>query len=204
MTRAFLEYQTVVIKRYLDYTEPQNVDHSKMGCFVVNDREAHLFYMTGYPVFYIRTWSDFDRQVILQVTEPIRPSPPSVQITQADPPYNPITTTQAGSDEKYLAIRKSSVECFHSITPNNFQNLHLPDAYQSSYSVGTGWILAPTVARASTGPLSSSADSLPHTPQANRGHKRYSGVHGQKGNAGSIVYHPRKQPTNRESCSTSS
>lgn len=142
--KAVIDYNTQ-IERFQGHRP--SVDTSRMGCFVWNDRDAMMMFNMGYPVFFIRPWTSFSRQVVLKVVSLTRPVPPAVETAPADPPYPPILTSQAGSDAKFGAIRKASIECFSA--PSPFENMHLPGAYSSSYVVGQGRIYAPTASPAS-------------------------------------------------------
>ncbi|KAK7025382.1 hypothetical protein VNI00_016018 [Paramarasmius palmivorus] len=102
----------------------------RIGAYVWNDRDALQLCRAGLPVYYIRPYSDFGSQRIIGVT-PITPS--DVCITPAEPPYPVIYTGQAGSDDKFAAIRIAGMQCYQ--TPSPFQNMHLPDQYTSSYNI---------------------------------------------------------------------
>ncbi|KAL0562581.1 hypothetical protein V5O48_019505, partial [Marasmius crinis-equi] len=97
------------------------------------------------PVYYIRPFNDFDRQKVLQVG-----SFADSRLTNdvASPNFPIIYRGQAGSDAKFAAIRAASISCFDTTTP--FENLHLPGAYQSSYSLGSGGIISPSTSQASS------------------------------------------------------
>ncbi|KIK55123.1 hypothetical protein GYMLUDRAFT_248923 [Collybiopsis luxurians FD-317 M1] len=122
-----------------------------------------FLYSNGFPVYYVREYRSFDRQTILKVVPFQRAVPPAVQTSPADPPYNPITTTQAGSDDKFAAIRVAAMQCFSSSDP--FSNLHLPANYASSYHLGSGRIIAPGSSSSSmSGILPGFPISLPKAP----------------------------------------
>lgn len=146
LQRAFLSVQAV-----LDYTDleagsissdtPLTFKHDKMGAFVWNDRDACMLFNASLPVFLIRPWNTFNRQIIERFTPLLQPQLPLVQLAPADPPYHPIMIGQAGSNVKFSAIRQASVRCFDAVSP--FKNLHIPDQYSSSFHLGNGRIMAP-------------------------------------------------------------
>ncbi|KAL0574867.1 hypothetical protein V5O48_007094 [Marasmius crinis-equi] len=106
----------------------------------------------GIPVHLIRRYADFSQQRILRVGSFAEPF---VVSTAASPSYPVIYMGQAGSDTKFAAIRAASISCFD--TPSPFANLHLPGAYQSSYSIGTGTsIISPSTSQPSTSNVLSS------------------------------------------------
>ncbi len=160
--RSFLTIKAIIdfhrqYHRIQNTSVQANVDTTKMGCFVWDDRDASMLYKMGFPVFLIRPWSRFDRQLVLKIEALTRPIPPAVETAPADPPYPPIVTTQAGSDVKYGAIRTASIQCF--ATPSPFANIHLPGAYASSYQVGQGRIYAPTSSPASSSNVANAVPS---------------------------------------------
>ncbi|KAF9059671.1 hypothetical protein BDP27DRAFT_1497162 [Rhodocollybia butyracea] len=69
--KAILDFHQLVEKPGISDT-PATVDTNKMGCFVWNDTEARMLYFAGLPVFYIRPWSAFDRQIIEKVSHVIQ------------------------------------------------------------------------------------------------------------------------------------
>ncbi|KAJ3805747.1 hypothetical protein F5876DRAFT_69534 [Lentinula aff. lateritia] len=139
---------------------PASVQHTKMGSFVWDDKDARMLFLAGLPIFFIRPWSVFDRQIITTVVSLQKPLPPLVEIAPADPPYPPLVTTQAGSDVKFSVIRSAAANCFETVSP--FQNMHLPGAYASSYELARGRIMAPAESPSSS---SSIAQSTPANAQ---------------------------------------
>ncbi|KAL0564666.1 hypothetical protein V5O48_017374 [Marasmius crinis-equi] len=124
---------------------------SRIGAFVWNDTDAMLLYRAKLPVYYIRPFNDFRQQRILDV-RPFHET--RVNCNIARPSYSTIYMGQAGSDAKFAAIRAASMTCFHTASP--FENLHLPGAYQSSYSLGAGTIISPTASQPSSSKAPSS------------------------------------------------
>ncbi|THU87192.1 hypothetical protein K435DRAFT_867525 [Dendrothele bispora CBS 962.96] len=104
-----------------------------MGAFVWNDADALQFFKVGLPFYYVRHYNQFDRQNIINVKS-FQPS--GVCTVAANPPYSVIYTGQAGSDDKFAAIYKASVQCISG--PSPFANMHLPGQYQSSYQLSGG------------------------------------------------------------------
>ncbi|KAE9398002.1 hypothetical protein BT96DRAFT_995313 [Gymnopus androsaceus JB14] len=141
----------LTVQALLDYTDlesrsvtsgaPLSFQRDKMGAFVWNDRDARLLHHAGLPVFFIRPWIGFDRQIVEAFILLQQPRLPQVQMAPADPPYHTIMMGQAGSDSKFSAIRWASIQCFDIVSP--FQNLHVPGAYTSSFELGKGRIMAP-------------------------------------------------------------
>ncbi|KAG7095977.1 hypothetical protein E1B28_006660 [Marasmius oreades] len=137
-----------------------------MGAFVWNDTDAIRLYNANLPVYYIQPYNTFDRQVI-QSVKPL--SPPDICMATASPPY-PITlpNCQAGSDEKFAAIRAASISCFDVQSP--FENMHLPGDYVSSFSLSaasSSRILSPTASLPSTstaGPIRNRSSVVYHSP----------------------------------------
>ncbi|KAE9382700.1 hypothetical protein BT96DRAFT_795829, partial [Gymnopus androsaceus JB14] len=69
--RGFLTVQAVL--DYMDYEScsitsnvPLSFQRDKMGAFVWNDRDARMLFNAGLPVFFIRPWNVFDRQIVEQ------------------------------------------------------------------------------------------------------------------------------------------
>ncbi|KAG7093222.1 hypothetical protein E1B28_006908 [Marasmius oreades] len=116
-----------------------------------NDSDAMKLFNANLPVFYIRPYNAFDQQVISSVV-PL--SPPQICMVTASPPY-PIllSSCQAGSDEKFAAIRSAAISCFDVQSP--FENMHLPGAYASSFSISQSHkqICSPGVSVPSTSSL---------------------------------------------------
>ncbi|KIK66193.1 hypothetical protein GYMLUDRAFT_56020 [Collybiopsis luxurians FD-317 M1] len=79
-------------------------DSSKMGAFIYNDTDAQFLYSNGFPVYYVCNYQVFNHQVILEVVQLQRALLPAVHTSPTNPLYNPIATTQAGSDIKFAAI----------------------------------------------------------------------------------------------------
>ncbi|KAK1216836.1 hypothetical protein PQX77_020527 [Marasmius sp. AFHP31] len=106
-----------------------------MGAFVWNEKDVMMLFRAKLPVYYLRQFTQFDRQVILETS-------PFIDLqfddTAASPAYPVIYRGQAGSDGKFAAIRVASIECYNTASP--FENLHLNNTYQSSYVVGTAGI----------------------------------------------------------------
>ncbi|KAJ3848895.1 hypothetical protein EV368DRAFT_86086 [Lentinula lateritia] len=146
---AILDFHRDVRKRNdMNTSGPAFVQHTKMGSFVWDDKDARMLFLAGLPVFFIRPWSAFDRQIITTVVSLKKPLPPLVEVAPADPPYPPLVTTQAGSDIKFSVIRSATANCFKTVSP--FQNMHLPGAYASSYELARGRIMAPAESPTST------------------------------------------------------
>ncbi|KAF9030886.1 hypothetical protein BDP27DRAFT_1455855 [Rhodocollybia butyracea] len=140
MIQAYLDFKRDFSRRGLA-GKPSPVDPTRMGCFVWNDRDAGLCFSAGLPVWYIRPYTAFDRQVIQQVVEVKLPIAPLIETAPADPPYPPLLTSQAGSDQKFGAIRRASINCFEHT--HAFQNDHLPGSYSSSFVLGQSRVVAP-------------------------------------------------------------
>ncbi|KAK7444306.1 hypothetical protein VKT23_015318 [Stygiomarasmius scandens] len=145
----------------------------RMGAFVWNDADALSLFAAGLPVYFVRLFSDFDRQNILNVCELDKPS---CITSAASPPYPIIFTGQAGADEKFAAIRKAALSCYTVESP--FQNMHLPGQYTSSYTIGSGKrIISVAESPASTSPpgptrstsSKSSGSTVPYDKQKRRG-----------------------------------
>ncbi|KAF5347871.1 hypothetical protein D9757_014942 [Collybiopsis confluens] len=147
--QAILDYYRLTEQSSLFDDSPRPVDLTKMGSFVWQDTDARLLFRAGLPVFYLRPWSAFDRQVIYSIAPIAFAQPPEVILAPAVPPYHPLLSSQAGSDTKFAAIRKASINCFASTSP--FENLHIEGAYASSYDVTKlGRITCPTASPASS------------------------------------------------------
>ncbi|KAL0568822.1 hypothetical protein V5O48_013155 [Marasmius crinis-equi] len=140
---------------------------NRMGAFVWNDTDALTLFNAGLPVYYVQDYNKFNRQVIRAT---VAVSSPRVCMTAASPPY-PIllSSCQAGSDEKFAAIRAAAVLCFDIQSP--FENMHLPGAYPSSFSPpgpSSSRIISPATSAPSTsnvGPIrtaSSFSGSVPY------------------------------------------
>ncbi|KAG7096168.1 hypothetical protein E1B28_006841 [Marasmius oreades] len=141
---------------------------NRMGAFVWNDSDAMKLFNANLPVFYIQPYRAFDRQVIQSA---VSLSLPQICMVVASPPY-PIllSNCQAGSNEKFAAIRAATISCFDVQSP--FENMHLPGAYASSFSLSTfhKQIRSPSVSVPSTSSLagvvqmsSSSTHARPYT-----------------------------------------
>ncbi|KAE9398216.1 hypothetical protein BT96DRAFT_796577, partial [Gymnopus androsaceus JB14] len=73
LQRGFLTVQAV-----LDYTDyetrvitsdgPLTFQSNKIGAFVWNDRDARTLFNAGLPMFFIRAWNEFDRQIVEKYT----------------------------------------------------------------------------------------------------------------------------------------
>lgn len=113
-------------------------DH--MGAFVWDVTRASMLFRAGLPVYFVWPYSSFHHQVIQWVVSLTQPGPPKICITQARPPYLPIVTTQAGSEEKFAAICIAAINCFLDNSP--FANSHYPEAYQSSHHLGIDCIIS--------------------------------------------------------------
>ncbi|KAK1217929.1 hypothetical protein PQX77_019404 [Marasmius sp. AFHP31] len=134
------------------------VEH-RMGAFMWNDHDVHRLFRAGLPVYYIRPYNVFDRQVMRSFL-PLEK--PRLCLLPATPPY-PVTlvNSQAGCDEKFASIRSASISCFN--TTNPFENIHIKGAYDMSITVPgpSSQISAPSRSRASvssapaTGPIRS-------------------------------------------------
>ncbi|KAJ8072105.1 hypothetical protein PM082_015663 [Marasmius tenuissimus] len=147
---------TVVL---LDWLEQSNANANsihypehRMGAFIWTDRDALFLQHFGLPVYYVRPYGTFDRQIILTV-KPFRK--PFIYTMTATPPYPVLlANAQAGHDTKFTALRAAAARCFSTASP--FENMHLPGAYSSSYSQGSaGKITSSTHSH----PLSTSASS---------------------------------------------
>ncbi|KAL0061182.1 hypothetical protein AAF712_012002 [Marasmius tenuissimus] len=137
----------------------QSTIRSRMGAFVWTPKDATLLFRAKLPVYYVREYKDFDRQIILEVTS-FHDLP--VNNNAAIPSHPVVYVGQAGSDSKFAVIRAESIGCFNS--PSPFENLHLANAYQSSYNLGSGSIISPTTsssastsAAPSSGPVRTSS-----------------------------------------------
>ncbi|KAL0569930.1 hypothetical protein V5O48_012033 [Marasmius crinis-equi] len=152
----------------------------RLGAFVWNDKDAMMLYRAKLPVYYVRYFNDFDHQKILHVGSFHDSYVGSVKV--ASPNFPIIYHGQAGSDDKFAAIRAASISCFNIASP--FENLHLPGAYNSSYSLGSGSIISPSTStlqasqplgsgpkRAFSGPGS----SYPHPKKQKKGKAHQSG-----------------------------
>ncbi|KAL0567213.1 hypothetical protein V5O48_014787 [Marasmius crinis-equi] len=118
----------------------------RLGAFVWNDKDAMMLYRAKLPVYYVRYFNDFSHQKILHVGLFHDPRVGSVEV--ASPNFPVIYSGQAGSDPKFAAIRAASISCFDTASP--FENLHLPGAYQSSYTMGSGSIISPSASTLQT------------------------------------------------------
>lgn len=178
LQRGFLTVQAV-----LDYTDfescsiasdaPLSFQRDKMGAFVWNDRDARMLFHAGLPVFFIRPWNTFDRQIVERFIRLLQPELPRVQMGPADPPYHTISMGQAGSDVKFSALRQASIQCFDTVSP--FQNLHIPGGYSSSFQLGNGRILDPASSPSShLREQPSSQSSSPHHVQHAKSRFRHS------------------------------
>ncbi|KAK1226393.1 hypothetical protein PQX77_010638 [Marasmius sp. AFHP31] len=103
---------------------------NRMGVYVWNDKDELKLFNARLLVYFLRPFISFDRQVVRCVKET---DPPRLCLEVAALPYPlSLVSSQAGSDEKFAAIRAASISCFNSLSP--FQNMHLPGAYSSSYN----------------------------------------------------------------------
>ncbi|THU90076.1 hypothetical protein K435DRAFT_864627 [Dendrothele bispora CBS 962.96] len=130
---AILEYDEKIFPRIRGIDPlPTSLSNTEfcIGAFVWNDADALQFFKAGLPFYYVRHYSQFDRQNIIEV-KPFQQS--GVCMQAANPPYSLIYTGQAGSDDKFAAIYKASVQCIAG--PSPFSNMHLPGQYQSSYNL---------------------------------------------------------------------
>ncbi|KAK7436345.1 hypothetical protein VKT23_019192 [Stygiomarasmius scandens] len=160
---ALMDYVEIFLPRISSQGNVKNgrTEH-RMGAFVWNDEHALSLFAAGLPVYYVRLWSDFDRQNILNSCQ--LEIPPCVAST-ASPPYPIIYSGQAGSDQKFAAIRHASISCYNVTSP--FENMHLPGQYSSSYTIGSG----KRIISAAQSPASTSACGvlqLPHAPKVHR------------------------------------
>lgn len=142
--RAYLAIDAVMhfeqqLEKSQTSREPLEVDQTRMGAFVWDARDAIGLFNAGYPVFALRYWRKFSSQIV--ILKVVSLTPPMVESSPADPPFPPILTSQAGSENKFAAIRWASINCFTSASP--FENQHRLGAYQSSYNIGQGRITSP-------------------------------------------------------------
>ncbi|KAK7451670.1 hypothetical protein VKT23_012347 [Stygiomarasmius scandens] len=131
---AILDYDEKIYPRIRGITPselPLSTTEFCMGAFVWKDTDALQFFQAGLPFYYVRHYNEFDRQNIIEM-KPFTRSGLCMQA--AEPPYGVVYTGQAGSDDKFAAIYKASVQCIPGASP--FANLHLPGQYQSSYQLG--------------------------------------------------------------------
>ncbi|KAK1223544.1 hypothetical protein PQX77_013593, partial [Marasmius sp. AFHP31] len=133
------------LKDALGVVEDQSMIASRLGAYVWNDKEALLLFRAKLPVYYIRQYNEFDQQKIFGTSSFYNLC---INVAAASPSYPVIYRGQAGADAKFSAIRVTSITLFDTASP--FSNLHLENAYQSSYSVGSGSIISPTVSQPST------------------------------------------------------
>ncbi|KAL0573744.1 hypothetical protein V5O48_008205 [Marasmius crinis-equi] len=148
---ALLDYIEVFSRRVLRDEDKLDAESSnRMGCFVWNAQDALALFDIGLPVFFVRPYSAFSHQVILRIVEFTTPNDHRVCSATATPPYDVLlASSQAGSDDKFAAIREASVNCYTG--PSPFANIHIPGAYKSSYVPGSSRITSP-------------ANSLPSLP----------------------------------------
>ncbi|KAL0057700.1 hypothetical protein AAF712_015653, partial [Marasmius tenuissimus] len=101
----------------------------QMGAFVWTDQHTLYLWHNKVPVYYIHPYHAFDRQVILSVKSFFTPI---LCDTPATPPYPVIlANSQAGCDDKFVALHLAAATCF--MSSSLFENMHLPSAYTSSY-----------------------------------------------------------------------
>ncbi|KAL0569454.1 hypothetical protein V5O48_012513 [Marasmius crinis-equi] len=169
---ALLDYVEVFRKSMTrSSSDDSGVVENRMGAFVWNDQDALKLFQARLPVYYVRPYNAFGRQVILSV-KPLEN--PRLCTAAASPPYlTALILCQAGSDDKFAAIRSESISCFNVSSP--FANMHLAGAYTSSHSIvgSSSRIISPSQSHpsmASTsniGPiraLSSAVGETRHTP----------------------------------------
>ncbi|KAK1222604.1 hypothetical protein PQX77_014539 [Marasmius sp. AFHP31] len=128
-----------------------------MGAFVWTDRDALFLHRFSLPVFYVRPYRNFDRQIILA----IKLFHSHSICTTTSTPFYPIllSNSQAGSDEKFAALHAAAATCF--LTASPFKNMHLPGAYSSLYVQGpAGQIISPIQSQPSSAVASSSAGGV--------------------------------------------
>ncbi|THU87143.1 hypothetical protein K435DRAFT_349401 [Dendrothele bispora CBS 962.96] len=182
-TIALLDYTDLYKPRMLaDKSDTPALADGRMGAFVWNDKDALLLFKAGLPTYYVRHFSDFNSQNIL-VTCPLLA--PALCMSVASPPYSIIFVGQAGADDKFASIRAASAGCFDVESP--FQNMHLPGAYSSSYTIGscriTSYADSPASASTSSalGPvrntLSHATSSSPYHKDKPRRHKPKTKAH---------------------------
>ncbi|KAK7450596.1 hypothetical protein VKT23_012906 [Stygiomarasmius scandens] len=131
---AILDYDEKIYPRIRGITPsqlPLSTTESCIGAFVWKDTDALQFFRAGLPFYYVRHYNEFDRQNIIEV-KPFAQS--GLCLQAAEPAYGVIYSGQAGSDDKFAAIYKASVQCISGANP--FANMHLPGQYQSSYKLG--------------------------------------------------------------------
>ncbi|THU85391.1 hypothetical protein K435DRAFT_869326 [Dendrothele bispora CBS 962.96] len=162
-SHALIDYVEILRPRMsAQHASKQSRTERRMGAFVWNDDHALSLFSAGLPVYYVRLFSDFDRQNILDYCEL---EMPSCVITTASPPYPIIYSGQAGADQKFAAIRQASISCYNVESP--FQNMHLPGQYTSSYTIGSGRrITSVAESPASTSALSRSGPIRSESSQA--------------------------------------
>ncbi|KAK1234231.1 hypothetical protein PQX77_002571 [Marasmius sp. AFHP31] len=127
---AVLDFiETIQRRMDIPVIAPGVVEHC-MGAYVWDDKDVLKLFNASLLVYYIRLFNAFDRQIVQKV-QPAEAPPVCMKV--AAPLYLvTLVSCQAGSEEKFAAIRAASISCFH--TPSPFQNMHLPGAYSSSYS----------------------------------------------------------------------
>ncbi|KAK1235931.1 hypothetical protein PQX77_000830, partial [Marasmius sp. AFHP31] len=165
---------------YQSASDDRSAIRSRMGAFVWTPKDAMLLFWAKLPVYYIRNYNAFDRQIIVEVSS-FHDVP--VNNNAAIPSYPVIYTGQAGADEEFAAIRAESIGCFNS--PSPFENLHLVNAYQSSYNLGSGSIISRTNSSAST-------YSVPDPGPVRTSSKKKKGAAKAKGIAGPPVPSPQE------------
>ncbi|KAK1229040.1 hypothetical protein PQX77_007910 [Marasmius sp. AFHP31] len=155
----------------------------RMGAFVWTDRDALFLQRFCLPIYYMRLYCAFDRQIVLTV-KPFRE--PFICSTTSTPPYPVLlSNSQAGSDDKFAALRGAAATCF--LTSSPFGNMHLPGAYSSSYTQGSaGQITSPVYSQpsssagaSSSAGVFSSAGSVTRLSSSSSS-KRYSPIYGDQ------------------------
>ncbi|KAK1223052.1 hypothetical protein PQX77_014088 [Marasmius sp. AFHP31] len=155
----------------------------RMGAFVWTDRDALFLQRFCLPVYYVRPYRAFDRQIVLTV-KPFRE--PFICSTTSTPPYPVLlSNSQAGSDDKFAALCGAAATCF--LTSSPFENMHLPGAYSSSYTQGSaGQFTSPVYSQpsssagtSSSAGVSSSAGSVTRSSSSSSSN-RYSPIYGDQ------------------------
>ncbi|KAL0567597.1 hypothetical protein V5O48_014397 [Marasmius crinis-equi] len=148
----------------------------RLGAFVWNDQDACKLFDAGIPVYYVRGYNTFSTQVVRACTPLVHPQ--ALCLQAASPLYPVIlSSSQAGGDAKFAAIRGASIRCFDVTSP--FANMHLAGLYTTSYSLGTTStihrIISPTESIPSTstsGVIRRANDRARHHPYVVQGREK--------------------------------
>ncbi|KAJ8095736.1 hypothetical protein PM082_022843 [Marasmius tenuissimus] len=122
---ALLDWLEAAKGQHNGQATPDLDPHHCMGAFVWTDQHALYLWRNNVPVYYIRPYGTFDRQVILSVQCFLELA---VCDSPTTPPYPVILANcQASADRKFAALRGAATTCYMSSSP--FENMHLPGAY---------------------------------------------------------------------------